>query len=87
MVINEVSVSRKHCRLEVERGRQEVRLVDNGAKFGTSLEITKTEIYHSQEFQRGRTKLKFTKKHKASLLERLGLCSPGPEQLQQEFRQ
>lgn len=41
MIINELSVSRKHCKLLVNRGKRELLLLDNRAKFGTTVEMGK----------------------------------------------
>ena len=55
--------------------KKEVHLVDNKAKFGTTIEMKRAEIYGKHNFQRGRTKLKITKKIKLSFFEKLGICS------------
>ena len=75
MVINELSVSRRHCQLHMDRMKKEFYLINNKAKFGTTVETKKTEIYGSHEFQRGRTKLTIRKRVKLSFFEKLGFCS------------
>ena len=37
--------------------------------------MKRAEIHESHEFQRGRTKLKITKKVKLSFFEKIGICS------------
>jgi pSer/pThr/pTyr-binding forkhead associated (FHA) protein len=76
MIINELSVSRKHCKLVADRVKKELVLVDNGGKFGTGVETNRIEVSKSCELQKGRTKMKFTKTVKLGLLERIGFCSP-----------
>lgn len=39
MVINELSVSRKHCKLLIDRTTKELRVIDLKSKFGTTIEI------------------------------------------------
>ncbi len=39
MVINELSVSRKHCVIIVEPSKKELMVVDLNAKFGTVVEV------------------------------------------------
>jgi hypothetical protein len=41
MIINELSVSRKHCKLVADRVKKELILLDNGGKFGTGVEINR----------------------------------------------
>lgn len=77
IIINELSVSRKHCKLLVNRAKRELCVVDNGAKFGTTVEMSRLEMRGRQEVQKGRTRMAFTKHTKLSLLERLGFCSAG----------
>lgn len=35
IVVNELSVSRKHCFIKIDKDKSIMRLVDLGAKFGT----------------------------------------------------
>lgn len=66
MVINELSVSRKHCILNIDRKKKELLLTDLSSKFGSVVEINISEITGENEYQKGRTKMKFTNKRKIS---------------------
>jgi pSer/pThr/pTyr-binding forkhead associated (FHA) protein len=41
IIVNELSVSRKHCKLMIDRVKKQVKLVDLSAKFGTVVKINK----------------------------------------------
>jgi pSer/pThr/pTyr-binding forkhead associated (FHA) protein len=61
IVVNELSVSRRHCLIKVDQDRKSLVLVDMHAKFGTVVEVEKAEIDDQEEYQKGRTKLHFRK--------------------------
>jgi hypothetical protein len=44
IIINELSVSRKHCLIKVDKVRKSLNMIDLNAKFGTVLEVDKAEI-------------------------------------------
>ena len=75
IVINELSVSRRHCLLRVDRERKALTIVDLSAKFGTVLEVERGEIEDLEEYQKGRTKLQFRRMRKLSFFERIVFCS------------
>ena len=66
LIINELSVSRKHCFLSIDHQKKIIFVTDNNAKFGTILEVRQSEIDVITEFQKGRTKMKFNKVKKFS---------------------
>lgn len=75
IVINELSVSRRHCLLRADRERKALTIVDLSAKFGTVVEVERGEIEDLEEYQKGRTKLQFRRMRKLSFFERIGFCS------------
>lgn len=66
VVVNELSVSRRHCLIRVEEEKKALILVDLQAKFGTVVEVHRAEIVLQEEYQKGRTKLLFSKQRKMS---------------------
>lgn len=66
IVINELSVSRRHCLLTIDQEKKQLVLTDLGAKFGTVVEVKKAEIQDKECYQKGRTKMTFTKQQKMS---------------------
>lgn len=75
IVVNELSVSRRHCLMRVEEERKALVLVDLQAKFGTVVEVERAEVDAMQEYQKGRTKLLFRRQRKMSFFEKIGFCS------------
>lgn len=50
-------------------------MFDLSAKFGTVVQINRSQITNMSEFQKGRTKMQFKKYRKLSFFEKIGICS------------